>query len=67
MMEQAHASSLLQMDAVKMRAMKIVRRPLIDKKAVVKMFSDNAKTYIQLSVAALGLTLTFAGKVLHIP
>jgi hypothetical protein len=47
--------------------MKIVRRPLIDKKAVVKMFSDNAKTYIQLSVAALGLTLTFAGKVLHIP
>jgi hypothetical protein len=34
---------------------------------VMKMFSDNAKTYIQLSGAALGLTLTFAEKVLHLP
>jgi hypothetical protein len=31
------------------------------------MFSDNAKTYIQLSGAALTLTLTFAEKILHIP
>ena len=31
------------------------------------MFSDNAKTYIQLSGAALGLTLTFADKILHLP
>lgn len=35
--------------------------------AVMKMFSDNAKTYIQLSGAALGLTLTFAHKIIHIP
>ena len=34
---------------------------------VMKMFSDNAKTYIQLSGAALGLTLTFAHEILHIP
>jgi hypothetical protein len=33
----------------------------------MKMFSDNAKTYIQLSGAALGLTLTFAHKIIHIP
>jgi hypothetical protein len=33
---------------------------------VMKMFSDNAKTYIQLSGAALTLTLTFAEKILHI-
>jgi hypothetical protein len=32
-----------------------------------EMFSDNAKTYIQLSGAALTLTLTFAEKILHIP
>ena len=31
------------------------------------MFSDNAKTYIQLSGAALALTLTFAHEILHIP
>ena len=36
-------------------------------KMVMQMFSDNAKTYIQLSGAALGLTLTFAQKILHIP
>ncbi len=35
--------------------------------AVLKMFSDNAETYIQLSGAALGLTLTFAHKIIHIP
>jgi hypothetical protein len=34
---------------------------------IMKMFSDNAKTYIQLSGAALALTLTFADKILHIP
>ena len=34
---------------------------------VMKMFSDNAKTYIQLSGAALALTLTFAHQILHIP
>ena len=36
-------------------------------KNIMQMFSDNAKTYFQLSAAALGLTLTFAGKILHIP
>jgi len=35
--------------------------------AVMEMYSDNAKTYIQLSSAALALTVTFAGKILHIP
>jgi hypothetical protein len=34
---------------------------------VMKMFSDNAKTYIQLSGAALTLTLTFTHDILHIP
>jgi hypothetical protein len=34
---------------------------------VMKMFCDNAKTYLQLSGAALGLTLTFAHQILHIP
>jgi hypothetical protein len=34
---------------------------------VMSMFSDNAKTYIQLSGAALALTLTFAQQILHIP
>jgi hypothetical protein len=34
---------------------------------LMKMFSDNAKTYIQLSGAALALTLTFAHDILHIP
>jgi len=34
---------------------------------VMKMFSDNAKTYIQLSGAALALTLTFAHQILHLP
>lgn len=37
------------------------------KQTVMKMFSDNAKTYIQLSGAALALTLTFAREILHIP
>jgi len=37
------------------------------RKTVMEMFSDNAKTYIQLSGAALGLTLTFAKSILHIP
>jgi hypothetical protein len=36
-------------------------------KTVMEMYSDNAKTYIQISGAALGLTLTFAHKILHIP
>jgi hypothetical protein len=36
-------------------------------RAVMEMFSDNAKTYVQLSCAALALTLTFADKILHIP
>ena len=31
------------------------------------MFCDNAKTYIQLSSAALALTLTFARQILHVP
>jgi hypothetical protein len=44
------------------------RRATFDRQAkVMKMFSDNAKIYIQLSGAALGLTLTFAQKVLHLP
>jgi hypothetical protein len=34
---------------------------------VMSMFSDNAKTYIQLSGAALALTLTFAHEILHVP
>ena len=34
---------------------------------IMQMFSDNAKTYIQLSGAALALTLTFAHEILHIP
>ena len=34
---------------------------------VMSMFSDNAKTYIQLSGAALAVTLTFAREVLHVP
>jgi hypothetical protein len=34
---------------------------------VMKMYSDNARTYIQLSGAALALTLTFAHEILHIP
>jgi hypothetical protein len=33
----------------------------------MEMFSDNAKIYIQLSAAALALTLTFAKSILHIP
>jgi hypothetical protein len=37
------------------------------RRAVMEMFSDNAKTYIQLSGAALTLTLTFAKAILHIP
>ena len=34
---------------------------------VMMMFSDNTRTYIQLSGAALALTLTFAHQILHIP
>jgi hypothetical protein len=34
---------------------------------IMSMFSDNAKTYIQLSGAALALTLTFAHEILHVP
>ena len=34
---------------------------------IMSMFSDNAKTYIQLSGAALALTMTFAHEILHIP
>ena len=34
---------------------------------VMAMFSDDAKTYIQLSSAALALTLTFAHDILNIP
>lgn len=34
---------------------------------IMGMYSDNAKTYIQLSGAALFLTLTFADRILHIP
>ncbi|WP_263377555.1 hypothetical protein [Granulicella paludicola] len=34
---------------------------------VLLMYSDNAKTYIQLSGAALALTLTFTDKILHLP
>ena len=33
----------------------------------MSMFCDNAKTYIQLSGAALALTLTFAHEILHVP
>lgn len=34
---------------------------------VMKMFSDNAKTYIQLSSAAIALTGTFAHSILQVP
>jgi len=37
------------------------------RKDVMAMYSDNAKTYMQLSGAALALTLTFAKQILHIP
>jgi hypothetical protein len=37
------------------------------KQKIMSMFSDNAKTYIQLSGAALALTLTFAHEILRIP
>lgn len=33
----------------------------------MKMFSDNARTYVQLSGLALGVTLTFAHEILNIP
>ena len=33
----------------------------------MRMYTDNAKIYIQLSGAALALTLTFAHEILHIP
>jgi hypothetical protein len=32
----------------------------------MQMFSDNAKTYVQLSSAALAVTLTFTREVLHL-
>ena len=34
---------------------------------IMAIFTENAKTYIQLSGAALALTLTFAHDILHIP
>lgn len=34
---------------------------------IMQMFCDNAKTYMQLSGAALALTLTFSRQILHIP
>lgn len=34
---------------------------------IMQMFCDNAKTYMQLSGAALALTLTFSHQILHIP
>jgi hypothetical protein len=34
---------------------------------IMQMFCGNAKTYVQLSGAVLGLTLTFAHEILHIP
>jgi hypothetical protein len=37
------------------------------RRAVMQMFCDNAKTYIQLSLGALALTLTFTDRILHIP
>jgi hypothetical protein len=37
------------------------------KQKIMSMFSDKAKTYIQLSGAALALTLTFAHEILRIP
>jgi hypothetical protein len=44
------------------------RRASFDRQQkVMSMFSDNAKTYIQLSSAALALTLTFAHDILNIP
>lgn len=44
------------------------RRATFDRRQkVMAMFSDNAKTYIQISGAALALTLTFSDKILHIP
>ena len=38
-----------------------------DQQTIMKMFCDNAKTYIQLSGPALALTLTFAREILHVP
>jgi hypothetical protein len=32
---------------------------------IISIISDNAKTYIQLSGAALALTMTFAHEILH--
>jgi hypothetical protein len=44
------------------------RRATFDRQQkIMSMFCDNAKTYIQLSGAALALTLTFAHEILHIP
>ena len=44
------------------------RRATFDRQQkIMSMFSDNAKTYIQLSSAALALTLTFAHEILRIP
>ncbi len=34
---------------------------------VMKMYSDNARTYIQLSSAALALTVTFVREILRVP
>ena len=44
------------------------RQPTFDRQhKIMMMFSNNAKSYIQLSGAGLALTLTFAREVLHIP
>jgi len=34
---------------------------------IMQMYSDNAKSYMQLSGLALALTLTFAREILHVP
>jgi hypothetical protein len=34
---------------------------------IMQMYSDNAKSYMQLSGLALTLTLTFAHEILHVP
>ena len=44
------------------------RRATFDREhKIMSMFSDNAKGYIQLSSAALALTMAFAHQILHIP
>jgi hypothetical protein len=44
------------------------RHPAFDgQEKIMQMFSDNAKSYMQLSGLALTLTLTFAHEILHVP